>query len=590
MFIEFCKRMRSASLAAACTALVACGGNSGNPSVSDGPGPKVLDAAFVHPSGDPVAGKEVFRYETFGNQRFWTDLMKLPQGIAAAGLTPLQALKLGLNVNFDALNAPTQQALGAALAAVNAGADPNSTAFGDPAVTLSLINQNAVQGVVAFDPTGTRKPLGNTGTLDLAAGDKVGLTCAACHSITDNSVLPPSRALGTPGSVGKAVDGPIAEGIDVGAILAAAQNSRAYFPLLQIAFNALGGASIGHGGHPGLKVTGSTIPTEAEADNYLTGSGANGRYYPRVSFDAFPDGIGNPTYIQQLFRTKLSAPWGFDGGVAQLQDFNNTVYTVALDPTGLLTTGGRAALRAVAGDVGDEIADSYRKVLVGTGVLGAGVDTNTVYPLITATRGLTPGAPGSIIGLRVDETKLRNLNGYLDSLPGPAQVAGLDQAAVARGKEMFRNTSDLGGKCTACHQVDPNQFVPTQIVPIATLYPGYAPTVIAPRAAPLTDIQNSGGISQFFDDRLVVFDASLRTDGLAPARAAARGYALPMLLDLDRKLFLLNDSSVGGTSFAEAANKLLDPARGSTAAHPFYIPDASSRSDVVQFLRSLAAN
>src|SRR5580693_7144047 len=79
-----------------------------------GPGPDLLPPAFQHQVGDPVAGQNVFRYETFGNQGFWTDAMQLPQGIAAANLTPLQALQLGLNVNVDALNAATVQALGAA--------------------------------------------------------------------------------------------------------------------------------------------------------------------------------------------------------------------------------------------------------------------------------------------------------------------------------------------------------------------------------------------------------------------------------------------------------------------------------------------
>src|SRR5258708_5370868 len=175
---------------------------------SSGPGPDLLPPAFQHAVGDPVAGQNVFRYETFGNQGFWTDAMQLPQGIAAAKLTPLQALQVGLNVNVSALNAPAVAALGMALQQVQGGMDPNKTAFGDPNVTLSLINQQAVMGVVVFDSTGTMKPIGNTGTLNLAAGDKVGLTCAVCHGITDNSVLAPNAALKTTGSVGKEIDGP----------------------------------------------------------------------------------------------------------------------------------------------------------------------------------------------------------------------------------------------------------------------------------------------------------------------------------------------------------------------------------------------
>lgn len=108
-----------------------------------GPGPDLLPPAFQHPVGDPVEGQNVFRYETFGNQGFWTDAMQLPQGIAAAKLTPLQALQIGLNVNVSALNAPTVAALSTALQQVQSGMAPANTAFGDPNVTLSLIEQQA---------------------------------------------------------------------------------------------------------------------------------------------------------------------------------------------------------------------------------------------------------------------------------------------------------------------------------------------------------------------------------------------------------------------------------------------------------------
>ena len=67
--------------------------------------------------------------------------------------------------------------------------DPSQTAFGDPGVTVSLMEQQAVIGVVAFESTGATKAPGNTGTLNIAGGNSVGRTCAVCHSITDNAVL-----------------------------------------------------------------------------------------------------------------------------------------------------------------------------------------------------------------------------------------------------------------------------------------------------------------------------------------------------------------------------------------------------------------
>ena len=199
-----------------------------------GPGPDLLPPAFQHSVGDPVAGKAIFRYETFGNQGFWTDAMQLPQGIAASGLTPLQALQVGLNVNINALNPATVAALTAALQQVQSGTDPNKTAFGDPNVTLSLIEQQAVIGVV-FDSSGNMKPPANTG-VERRGGKSAS---PAPYAVTDNAVLAPNPSLKTRGSVGHEVDGATNHGVDVGAIFATAQRPLAYYPLLQLQFKAL---------------------------------------------------------------------------------------------------------------------------------------------------------------------------------------------------------------------------------------------------------------------------------------------------------------------------------------------------------------
>lgn len=156
------------------------GGGNGSAISQDRPRPLKLPAKFVHKDGDPTLGQDVFRFGTFGNQRFWTDAMRLPQGIAEAGVTPLQALQIGLSVNAGALNPATAQAALDAIAQIRAGTPPETTIFGDPAVTLALINQNAVIGVAAFDEQGNRKPLGSDANfdpkdkLDIAGGDKVG--------------------------------------------------------------------------------------------------------------------------------------------------------------------------------------------------------------------------------------------------------------------------------------------------------------------------------------------------------------------------------------------------------------------------------
>jgi hypothetical protein len=61
---------------------------------SDGPG--ITTNPFPHEKGNVIAGREVYRFETFGNEGFWTDAMRMPQGILEAKFTPIQALKAGL--------------------------------------------------------------------------------------------------------------------------------------------------------------------------------------------------------------------------------------------------------------------------------------------------------------------------------------------------------------------------------------------------------------------------------------------------------------------------------------------------------------
>ena len=47
-------------------------------------------------------GRDVFRFETFGNERFWTDAIRLPARIVATNFTPIDALKAGMSVDSEA--------------------------------------------------------------------------------------------------------------------------------------------------------------------------------------------------------------------------------------------------------------------------------------------------------------------------------------------------------------------------------------------------------------------------------------------------------------------------------------------------------
>ena len=71
-------------------------------------------------------------------------------------------------------------------------------------------------GVVAKDTN-------RDGRIDITAGDKMGVSCAFCHAISDGSVYSMPRG----GSIGKQVDGPTPHFLNVGATFAIAANTRA---------------------------------------------------------------------------------------------------------------------------------------------------------------------------------------------------------------------------------------------------------------------------------------------------------------------------------------------------------------------------
>src|SRR5215467_4047695 len=145
-------------------------------------------------------GKQIFRFDTFGDQAFWGGTLQLHQAINT--LKPTDALALGLKIDSDALT--PQQIHAIRKGAIN---------LNDPAVTVQLIKQNAVLGVVGFFNGG------NTLT-------SVGITCAICHSTVDDSVAP---------GIGKRIDGLGNRDLNIGAIVAAAPNLQPFVDLLNLA-------------------------------------------------------------------------------------------------------------------------------------------------------------------------------------------------------------------------------------------------------------------------------------------------------------------------------------------------------------------
>ncbi len=505
-------------------------------SASDGPANQGTPAP--REDGNAAKGRDVFRFETFGNESFWTDAMRLPAGMVAAKVTPLKALQLGLQVDVDAIDPGTRQELTKQLKADPSG--QGSTILNDPAMTAKLVSANAIIGMPAKDSNGD-------GAIDITKGDKVGASCALCHTVTDRSVF----SVPNGGSIGHRQDGLANHDLNLGAICATAANSRALYPLLQLTLKANKGKTLGRA------PTGLTEnSTEEEVDAYLS----NPKFYPIGMFDDSPDGNGDPMHNSPLFRQDLAAPFGSEGSIARLDNFSNLVYTGLFDPTNLTSPGGRAFLHKLGGPAGDEIADNYVKVLAATNVTG--------YPYVKASPRKNPGSEDAPLGVRVDNAKLLDLNAYLVGLQAP-RGAQVNAKSASHGRELFRTAG-----CTECHNVDQSKRVPAVMVPMKKIFPGDNPSVLAQRQPPLNPVQDTPGAT--FDDKMAVVNASLRGED--------RGIALPLLLDLARKPVFLHDNSVSNL------DELLDPKRGASAPHPFYVPKSEERKDMIEFLRGLDAS
>ncbi len=150
-------------------------------------------------------GKAVFRFETFGDEVFWTDALQLHKAIAdkdhggnGAGLTPKDALAAGLKVDLTILPAFLKNKI------------KEGKFLNDPQVTLELLKLNAVLGVVGkFDGKGNL--------------NSIGITCASCHS-TVNS----------PTGIGKRLDGWANRDLNVGAIIAMSPDLSIFEKLLGV--------------------------------------------------------------------------------------------------------------------------------------------------------------------------------------------------------------------------------------------------------------------------------------------------------------------------------------------------------------------
>ena len=153
-------------------------------------------------------GKQIFRFDTFGDEAFWGDTLKLHRAIegtkfggVGAGVSPKTALAVGLKVDMDALPADLVEKI-----------KRGQVNLDDPAITLALIKLNSVLGIQGqFNQDGSLKAMG--------------ITCALCHSTVDNAFTP---------GIGHRLDGWANRDLNVGAIISLAPDLSAVTSLLGV--------------------------------------------------------------------------------------------------------------------------------------------------------------------------------------------------------------------------------------------------------------------------------------------------------------------------------------------------------------------
>ena len=143
-------------------------------------------------SPDPALvanGKQVFRFDTFGDETQWTDALRMHEVIRTA-VDPKTALSVGLKVDAEALPP-----------AIVEGIKNGSVSLTSPDTTVALLKLDAVVGL-----KGTVESINGKDTLT-----RVGVTCALCHSTVDNSFA---------AGIGKRLDGWPNRDLNPGAIIA----------------------------------------------------------------------------------------------------------------------------------------------------------------------------------------------------------------------------------------------------------------------------------------------------------------------------------------------------------------------------------
>ncbi|HKY55109.1 MAG TPA: hypothetical protein VJM08_12420 [Anaerolineales bacterium] len=153
-------------------------------------------------------GKQIFRFDTFGDEDFWGGELQLHQAIqgeqfggVGPGVSPKTALAVGLKVDVQALPERVRRQI-----------RRGQVDLDSPATTMALLKLNAVVGVMGF--------FNDDGSLS-----SIGITCALCHSTVDDSFMP---------GIGRRLDGWANRDLNVGAIVALSPDLSPFETLLGV--------------------------------------------------------------------------------------------------------------------------------------------------------------------------------------------------------------------------------------------------------------------------------------------------------------------------------------------------------------------
>lgn len=198
-------------------------------------------------------GKQIFRFDTFGDEDFWGGQLQLHDAIqgeefggVGPGVSPATALEVGLKVDVQALPQSLRNQLRRGQVDLN-----------DPAVTLALLKLNAVVGVQGF--------FNSDGSLS-----SLGITCALCHSTVNDSFAP---------GIGRRLDGWANRDLNVGAIVALSPDLSPFETLLGVDRDTV--VTVLNSWGPGkfdaeLVLDGKAFNPEQVTDGVVTGTDVSG--------------------------------------------------------------------------------------------------------------------------------------------------------------------------------------------------------------------------------------------------------------------------------------------------------------------------